>query len=86
MTAYPQYDNPRDTMEPINNPFLEAVRSAFRATGKSINRLSVESGVPYAAAHGVVNGTRDPTSTTLYKRCRTLGLDLRPTRKAKRKG
>ena len=38
----------------------ELMRERFRRSGLSIKKLADLADVPYAAAHGFVNGTRDP--------------------------
>ena len=67
------------------NDLAELIRLRFRATGLSILQLAKRSGVPYAAAHGFVNGTRDPVLSTAAKLCKTLGLGLRPVGRGNRK-
>lgn len=67
------------------NSMAELIRKQFRATGWSILKLSKRSGVPYAAAHGFVNGDRDAVLSTASKLCDALGLELRPVRRGKRK-
>ena len=68
------------------NDLAKLIRRRFRVSGLSILQLAKRSGVPYAAAHGFVNGTRDPVLSTAAKLCRTLGLELRPVGRTKRKG
>lgn len=64
----------------------ELIRERFRRSGFSIKQLAERAGVPYAGAHGVVNGTRDPVLSTADKLCKALGLELRPVRRRKQKG
>ena len=68
-----------------DNSMAELIRERFRATGWSILQLAKRSGVPYAAAHGFVNGTRDPVLSTAAKLCKALDLELRSVRRAKTK-
>ncbi|MCO6436706.1 MAG: helix-turn-helix transcriptional regulator [Phycisphaerae bacterium] len=55
---------------------IELARQAFHETGWSIKRLSRESGVSYAMAHGFVSGTREQTLSTLVRILNGLGYDL----------
>ena len=59
-----------------NNLFARKIRQAFRKSGMSIKRLSDKAGVPYAAVHGFINGTKDPLLSTTVKLCRVLELTL----------
>lgn len=68
------------------NDLAELIRRRFRTTGWSILQLAKRSDVPYAAAHGFVNGDRDVVLSTAAKMCRALGLELRPVARTKRKG
>ena len=69
-----------------DNGMAELIRERFRATGWSILQLAKRSSVPYAGAHGFVNGDRDVVLSTAAKLCKALGLELRPMRQGKRKG
>ena len=62
----------------------ETIRAAFRESGLSMKRLTIEADVPYAATHGFFAGSRDCTLTTAEKWCDVLGLEL--VQRAKRKG
>ena len=65
---------------------LSLIRETFERSGLSMKRLSVNAGVPYAAVHGLIRGSRDPQLTTASRLCRVLGLELRPVqRRAPRK-
>ena len=64
-----------------NSEMGELIRKRFRKSGLTIKRLTEQAGVPYAAAHGVVRGTRDPMLSTANKLCKVLGLELRPMRR-----
>ena len=64
-----------------NSDMGELIRERFRKSRMSIKRLAKRAGVPYAAAHGVVRGTRDPMLSTANKLCKVLGLELRPMRR-----
>ena len=66
------------------NEMANLIRERFRKSGLSIKKLADLAGVPYAAAHGFVRGTRDPVLSTAAKMCKVLGLELRVIR-AKRK-
>lgn len=68
------------------NDLAELIRQRFHATEWSILQLAKRSGVPYAAAHGFVRGTRDPVLSTAAKLCEALDLELRPVARSKRKG
>ena len=68
-----------------DNPMAEIIRERFGRSGLSIKKLAERSGVAYAMAHGVINGTRDPVLATAAKLCKVLGLELRPVRESKRK-
>ena len=68
------------------NEMANLIRGRFRKSGLSIKKLADLAGVPYAAAHGFVRGTRDPVLSTAAKMCKVLGLKLRPVRATKRKG
>ena len=63
----------------------ELMRERFRMSGLSIKKLADLADVPYAAAHGFVNGTRDPLLSTAAKLWKVLGLELRPVRRTKRR-
>ena len=67
-----------------DNEMAERIRTAFRASGLSMKRLSELSGVPYAGVHGFVNRTRDPALSTAAKLCKVLGLELRPAKRARK--
>ncbi len=54
----------------------DIIRRAFRESGLSIKRLSVLSGVPYSACHGLLTGNRDVHISTVEKLSKVLGLKL----------
>lgn len=62
------------------------IRLAFERSGLSIKALSRRAGIPYASAHGFVKNGRNLSLETVEKLCATLGLELRPVRRGKRKG
>ena len=68
-----------------DNKMADVIRAAFGKSGISIKALSDRSGVHYAAVHAFVNGTRDPLLSTASSLCETLGLELCPVRRGKRK-
>ncbi len=74
MTSYP------------NSEMGRLIRSTFKKSGLSILALSKRSSVPYATAHGVIRGTRDPSLSNTEKLCKVLGLELKPIKRRKRKG
>jgi len=59
-----------------DNELGNVIRAAFRASGLSIKRLAVESGVPYASAHGFLSGRCDVALGTAARLCKVLGLQL----------
>jgi len=59
-----------------NNELAGVILAAFKASGLSVKRLAVESGVPYASAHGFIAGQRDVALGTAARLCKTLGLQL----------
>ena len=68
-----------------DNPMANMIRAAFRESGMSIKTLSVKAQVPYATVHGFVSGVRDVALSSASKMAETLGLELRPVRRGKRK-
>ncbi|MHC4089826.1 MAG: helix-turn-helix domain-containing protein [Planctomycetota bacterium] len=63
----------------------DVIRATFRKSGLSIKQLADRSGIPYASAHGIVSGTRDPALSTVSKLAPVLGLELAPVRRRKGK-
>ncbi len=59
------------------NSMAEILRRAFRESGLSMKRLSVESGTRYASVHAFFTAERDPQLSTIEKWSRVLGLELR---------
>ncbi len=58
------------------NPMAETIRQRFDTSGLSIKKLAELSDVPYASAHGLMNGTRDALLMSAHKMCEVLGLEL----------
>lgn len=65
----------------------DSIRAAFQRSGLSVKKWAETAGVPYASAHAIANGTRDPRVSTLERLARALGLRLVAIerRKTKRK-
>ena len=59
-----------------DNELGNVIRAAFRTSGLSIKRLAVQSGVPYASAHGFLSGRCDVALGTAARLCKVLGLQL----------
>ena len=59
-----------------DNELADVILAAFKASGLSIKRLAVESGVHYASAHGIIAGQRDIALGTAARLCKVLGLQL----------
>ena len=59
-----------------DNELADVILAAFKASGLSIKRLAVESGVFYASAHGFIAGQRDIALGTAARLCKVLGLRL----------
>jgi len=70
----------------VEHDLGDAIRKAFGDSRLSMSALSKQAGVPYAAVHGLLNGTSDARLSTATKLCRVLGLELHPMRRGKRKG
>lgn len=75
-----------DGKQSIDSSTAQALRQAFADSGKSIKRLSVESGIAYASCHGLICGTRDLHVSTADKLAAALGfrLVLRPIRRKRK--
>ena len=54
------------------------LRKAIRKSGKTVNAIAVEAGVPQPVLHRFVKGERDLTLTTVQKLADYFGLELRP--------
>jgi transcriptional regulator with XRE-family HTH domain len=67
------------------NAMAETIRRRFRASGKSIRQVALESGLGYAAVHGLLNGDRDLTLASATRLCEVLGLELRAKRRSTRR-
>jgi len=59
-----------------DNELGNVIRAAFHRSKLSIRRVSVESGVPYASAHGFLSGRCDVALGTAARICSVLGLRL----------
>ena len=66
--------------------FRATIIAAMKDQGWSAYKLGHESGVPARTVQKFVRGDADIGSERLAKLCRTLGLELRPTRRSRRKG
>ena len=78
-------------MEPGQLQILKALRKAIRADGRPLQRISRESGVPYAVVHRVNDENEQEKGISVETACKladTLGLrlELRAIRKGKAKG
>jgi plasmid maintenance system antidote protein VapI len=56
---------------------MEAIKKAVAETGKSVNAIATESGVPQAVLQRFVTGKRGLTLETAEKLCVYLGLELK---------
>ena len=65
-----------------DNELADVILAAFKASGLSVKRLAVESGVCYASAHGFIAGQRDVALGTAARLCKVLELQL-TTRKGR---
>jgi hypothetical protein len=59
----------------------DAIRDAIAQDGRTIYKLSLDSGVDQAVLGRFVRGERDMNLRTASKVCDALGLGLRPMRK-----
>ena len=55
----------------------EQLKKAIRHSGKTVNAIAVESGIPQPVLHRFVKGDRDLTLTTAEKLLRYFKLELR---------
>ena len=62
----------------------QVIQRAFVSSGLSIKKLSEMTKLPYSAVYGAVKGTTAPRLTTVDKICKTLGLELRPVKRAEK--
>ena len=62
----------------------DTIKRAFRVSGLSMKRLSVQSDTRYASVHGFFTGERDPALSTIDRWCKVLGLELRPVRRGRK--
>lgn len=58
----------------------DTIKRAFRQSGLSMKRLSVQSDTRYASVWDFIKGDRDPALSTIDRWCKVLGLELRPVR------
>ncbi len=61
------------------------LQSAAKRSGMSMKALSDESGVVYSAVHGFLVNDRRISLRNAAKLAKTLGLELRPVKRGKRK-
>lgn len=54
----------------------DQLKNAIRESGKTVNALAVEAGVPQPVLHRFVKGERDLTLTTVQKLADYFGLRL----------
>jgi len=64
-----------------DNELRDRILAAFEKSGLSRFAWARQSGVDYSAVHGFVAGERDATLATASRLCKTLGLELRTTRR-----
>jgi plasmid maintenance system antidote protein VapI len=57
----------------------DQLRKAIKASGKTVNAIAVESGVPQPVLHRFAKGDRDLTLETADKLARHFDLELKPT-------
>ncbi len=55
----------------------DSLKAAVKATGKSVNSIAKQSGVPQAVLQRFVTGQRGMTLDTVERLCAYLGLELR---------
>lgn len=68
------------------NRLLEQLRRAYKESGLSLRRVSIQSEVPYASVHGIFMETRnDITLRNAARICEVLGLEFSPMRRNKGK-
>jgi plasmid maintenance system antidote protein VapI len=58
----------------------DQLRKSIRDSGKTVNAIAVESGIPQPVLHRFVTGDRDLTVRTAQKLADYLGLELRQRR------
>jgi plasmid maintenance system antidote protein VapI len=56
----------------------DQLKKAIRSTGKTVNAVAVEAGVPQPVLHRFMTGERDLTLRTAQKLADHFGLELRP--------
>jgi transcriptional regulator with XRE-family HTH domain len=60
------------------------LREACRASGLSMKRLAVRSGLFYQSVHGFMASNRSLSLGSAAKLAEVLGLELRPVRRARK--
>jgi plasmid maintenance system antidote protein VapI len=55
----------------------EQLKKAIRDSGKTVNAVAVEAGVPQPVLHRFMKGERDLTLTTVQKLADYFGFELR---------
>ena len=66
--------------------FADLIRTVAKRDGRTVYALARDSGVDSAVVGRFMKGERDVTLTTAEKLCRTLGLELRSTRRGRKAG
>jgi plasmid maintenance system antidote protein VapI len=56
----------------------DQLRKAMRTSGKTVNAIAVESGIPQPMLHRFLKGERDLTLRTAQKLADYFGVELRP--------
>ena len=56
----------------------EQLRKAIQDSGKTVNAIAVESGIPQPVLHRFASGDRDLKLATAQKLVEYFGLELRP--------
>lgn len=69
-------------MKPKHQPSLaETIRKTMTQDGRTVYRLSLDSGVSQGVLGRFLRGNRDVTLETADKICKALGLSLQPVKK-----
>jgi DNA-binding Xre family transcriptional regulator len=59
----------------------KVIQRAIKRDGRSLYRLAIDAGLPYATVHRFANGEREGiTLHTASRLCEPLGLELKPGR------
>ena len=64
----------------------QQLRDAMERSGLTRKRIADKTGLSYSMIHGLAEGTRDVRLDSASRIAELLGLELRPTRRGKRKG